>query len=215
MAQVFPKWTNKLPLYAAAGLVAAAAGSAWFVWYYFSPKFTDVGFKPAQPVEYSHKLHAGDLGMDCRYCHSSIEYSPIANVPATQTCMNCHKLIKPDTEKMLPISQSWETGQPIEWIRVHNVPDFAYFNHASHLRAGIGCASCHGNVAEMDVVRQEQPLSMSWCLDCHRDPDMQIRPDGDVTNMKWTPPENQLELAAEIKREKNINPPTDCSGCHR
>ncbi|MEE9553238.1 MAG: cytochrome c3 family protein, partial [candidate division Zixibacteria bacterium] len=186
-----------------------------FVWYFFSPEFTDVGYKPDQPVEYSHKLHAGDLGLDCRYCHVGVERSAVAGVPPTQTCMNCHKIIKADSEKLLTVRQSWDTGIPIEWIRVHKVPDYAYFNHSAHLRADIGCASCHGNVAEMDVVRQVEPLSMSWCLDCHRNPDMHIRTEGDVTSMKWTPSENQLAIVANIKEEKKIDPPTDCSGCHR
>jgi len=215
LSQIFPKWANRVPYFLAIGVVLAIVGGIWIVWYYFSPKFTDVGYQPEQPVAYSHKLHAGDLGMDCRYFHSSIEYSAVANVPPTQTCMNCHKIIKPDTEKMMPVRQSWETGEPIEWVRVHKTPDYAYFNHAAHLRAGVGCFSCHGNVREMEVVRQVQPLSMSWCISCHRNPDMQLRTDGDITNMKWTPPANQLELAAKFKKEKGINPPTDCSGCHR
>ena len=215
MAQIFPEWTNKIPGYLVVGIVFAALGGIAFVWYFFSPEFTDVGYKPDQPVQYSHKLHAGDLGLDCRYCHVGVERSAVASVPPTQTCMNCHKLIKTDSEKLLPVRQSWDTGFPIEWVRVHKVPDFAYFNHSVHLRADIGCTSCHGNVAEMDVVRQVEPLSMSWCLDCHRDPDMHIRPEGDVTNMKWTPSDNQLEIVANLKQEKNIDPPTDCSGCHR
>lgn len=215
MAQIFPEWTNKIPFYLAIGAVLAILGGVGIVWYYFSPKFTDVGYQPKQPVEYSHKLHAGDLGLDCRYCHSSIEISPVANIPPTQTCMNCHKLIKPESEKLLPVRQSWATGIPIEWVRVHKIPDYAYFNHSAHLRAGVGCASCHGNVAEMDIVRQAEPLSMSWCLDCHRDPNMQLHTGGDITNMKWAPPENQLALAAKSKQEKRIDPPTDCSGCHR
>ena len=215
MAQIFPEWTNKIPAYLAVGVVFAVLGGIGFVWYFFSPEFTDVGFKPDQPVEYSHKLHAGDLGLDCRYCHVGVERSAVASVPPTQTCMNCHKLIKTDSEKLLPVRQSWATGIPIEWVRVHKIPDYAYFNHSSHIRAGVGCLSCHGNVAEMDVVRQVEPLSMSWCLDCHRNPDTQIRPAGDVTNMKWTPSGDQLAKVANIKKEKKIDPPTDCSGCHR
>lgn len=215
MAQIFPEWTNKIPILAALALVVCVLAGTAFIWYFFSPEFTDVGYKPDQPVEYSHKLHAGDLGLDCRYCHVGVERSAVASIPPTQICMNCHNLIKTDSEKLLPVRQSWDTGIPIEWVRVHKVPDFAYFNHSVHLRADIGCASCHGNVAEMDVVRQMEPLSMSWCLDCHRNPDMHIRIEGDVTNMKWTPSENQLAMVANIKENKNIDPPTDCSGCHR
>jgi len=215
LAQIFPRWTNKLPLVIAIGGVILAIVLVWGVWYYFSPKYTDVGYRPVQPVPYSHKLHAGDLGIDCRYCHTTVEVSAWANVPPTQTCMNCHKLILPESEKLLPVRESYATGKPIEWIRVHHIPDFAYFNHSAHLRAGVGCASCHGNVAQMEVIQQVQPLSMGWCLDCHRKPDMHLRPHDQITNMEWTPPEDQMSFAKRIKEELQIKPPVDCSGCHR
>ena len=215
MAQIFPRWTNKLPLVIGIGGVILAIVLVWGVWYYFSPKYTDVGYRPVQPVPYSHKLHAGDLGIDCRYCHTTVEVSAWANVPPTQTCMNCHKLILPESEKLLPVRESYATGKPIEWIRVHHIPDFAYFNHSAHLRAGVGCASCHGNIAQMEVVQQVQPLSMGWCLDCHRNPDMHLRPHDQITNMEWTPPEDQMSFAKRIKEELQIKPPVDCSGCHR
>jgi hypothetical protein len=215
LAQIFPEWTNKLPACIAAGVVLAILLGTGIVWYFFSPKFTDVGFRPKQPVDYSHKLHAGDLGLDCRYCHVGVERSAVAGVPPTQTCMNCHKLIKTDSEKLQPVRESWETGKPMEWVKVHKIPDYAYFNHSAHIRAGVGCASCHGNIARMEVVTQVEPLSMSWCLDCHRDPDMHLRPAGEITNMQWEPPENQIEMAEILKREKDIDPPTDCSRCHR
>jgi hypothetical protein len=215
LSQIFPKRTNKLPAIIALSVVVVVLSVIGFFWYYGSPKYTDVGYRPIQPVAYSHKLHAGDLGLDCRYCHSNIERSPVANVPPTQTCMNCHKLILPQSEKLLRVRESWSTGQPIRWVRVHELPDYAYFNHGAHLNAGVGCASCHGNVAQMEQVTQSQPLSMSWCLDCHRNPDMNLRPPDQVTNMTWTPPSDQLEFARRVKAEKHINPPTDCSGCHR
>jgi hypothetical protein len=215
LSQIFPKWTNKLPAIIALSVVVVVLSVIGFFWYYGSPKYTDVGYRPVQPVAYSHKLHAGDLGLDCRYCHSNVERSPVANVPPTQTCMNCHKLILPQSEKLLKVRESWSTGQPIPWVRVHELPDYAYFNHSAHLNAGVGCASCHGNVAQMEQVTQSQPLSMSWCLDCHRNPDMNLRPPDQVTNMTWTPPADQLEFAKRVKAEKHINPPTDCSGCHR
>jgi hypothetical protein len=215
VAQIFPKWSNKIPLYLLVFVVLGGIGTVGFVWYYFSPEYTDVGYRPEQPVPYSHKLHAGNLGMDCRYCHSSVEVSAKANVPPTQTCMNCHTLILTNSEKLLPVRESWNTGKPIEWVRVHKIADYAYFNHSVHVNAGIGCASCHGNVAEMEKVMQVKPLSMGWCLDCHRNPDEHLRPASEITNMDWVPPENQSELAARIKEEKNIAPPVDCSGCHR
>ncbi len=215
MAQIFPKWTNHLPTIAAVAVTFVAIGTIGFVWYYFSPKYTDVGFRPVQPVPYSHKLHAGDLGIDCRYCHSNVENSSYANIPSTQTCMNCHRLILPESEKLLPVRESHKIGIPIEWVRVHMLPDYAYFDHSAHLRAGVGCVSCHGRVDQMEEVAQKEPLSMSWCLDCHRDPKMNLRPVSEVTNMNWTPPEDQLEQAEKQIKELKIDPPVDCSGCHR
>ena len=215
MAQIFPQWSNRVPIFVLIAAVIALAGVVGFFWYYGSPQYTDVGYRPAQPVPYSHKQHAGDLGMDCRYCHTSVEVSAKANVPPTQTCMNCHTLILTESTKLLPVRESWNIGKPIEWIRVHKIADYAYFNHGAHVRAGVGCASCHGNVAEMEKVIQVEPLSMGWCLDCHRIPDPHLRPVSEITNMNWVPPENQADLAQKIKKEKNIAPPVDCSGCHR
>ena len=215
MAQIFPKWTNRVPFYAAGGAIILLTAVVALFWFYGSPKYSDVGYRPQQPVPYSHKLHAGDLGIDCRYCHSNVEISAAAGVPPTQTCMNCHKLILPESEKLLPVRESWSKRIPIHWVRVHDLPDFVYFNHSAHLNAGVGCASCHGNVAQMEVVTQKEPLSMSWCLDCHRDPDIYLRPREELTNMTWMPPANQAQFAKQVKLEKGINPPTDCSGCHR
>jgi hypothetical protein len=215
LAQIFPRWSNKLPFvsFTAVGLFIVAFGA--FLWYYGSPKYTDVGYRPEQPVDYSHKLHAGDLGIDCRYCHNFVELSAAANVPPTQTCMNCHQLIGTENEKLLPVRESWASGEPIEWVRVHKVADYAYFDHAAHLRAGVSCQSCHGRVDQMEVVMQVEPMSMGWCLTCHRDPDMHLRPREELTNFNWRPPADQEDFAERIKREKNINPPVDCSGCHR
>lgn len=215
MAQIFPEWTNKLPLLAAIGGLLAALGIVGFFWYYGSPKYTQVGYRPKQPVAYSHKLHAGDLGIDCRYCHNFIEESPVANVPPTQTCMNCHKLIGQDNEKLLPVRESWASGMPVEWTRVHKLPDYVYFNHSAHLHAGVGCETCHGHVQLEEVIEQVKPLSMSWCLDCHRDPNSQLRRRDQLTNTNWTQPADQAEFATRLRKEENINPPTDCSGCHR
>ena len=215
MAQIFPEWTNRLPLFVALGIFLLLVSVVGIVWYYFSPWYTDVGYQPEQPVPFSHKLHNDDLGIDCRYCHNFVEVSPVANVPPTQTCLNCHRIIKRDSEKLAPIMESWMEKKPMKWIRVHKLPDYAYFDHSIHLRAGVGCASCHGNINQLEVVKQNMPLSMSWCLDCHRNPDMHLRPVSEITNMYWTPPANQLELAKKIRAEKDINPNTDCSACHR
>ena len=147
-----------------------------------------MGYRPVQPVPYSHKLHVGELGLDCRYCHASVEISAVANVPPTQTCMNCHRLVKKDSAKLAPIRDSFPSGRPMHWIRVHKLPDYAYFTHRAHVAAGVGCVTCHGRIDEMETVTQMTPLSMSWCLDCHRNPGPNRRPVSEVTNMKWTPP---------------------------
>jgi len=215
LAQLFPRWSNKTPRYALIAVVFGGAALILLLWYYGSPKYTDVGYSPIQPVQYSHKLHAGDLGIDCRYCHWGVGKSPHANVPSTKTCMNCHTLIGADNEKLLAVRESWANKEPIRWVRVHKTPDYAYFNHEAHVNAGVGCISCHGNVAEMEVVHQVEPLSMSWCLECHRNPDSRLRPVSEVTNMNWTPPSGHADFVAKWKKEKNINPPVDCSGCHR
>ncbi|HMW33054.1 cytochrome c3 family protein [bacterium] len=218
MAQIFPKRANKTPILAAAALGFLGMAVTGFFWYYGSPKFTDVGYRPVQPVPYSHKLHAGDLGMDCRYCHVGVETAAAAMVPPTATCMNCHKLVLPQSEKLLPVRESFANNTPIQWVKVHKIPDYAYFNHSIHVNRGVGCESCHGNIAQEEVVQQRQPLSMSWCLDCHRNPDQHLRDlqsGVKVTDMNWTPPADQAKFAARIKQEKKIAPPEDCSGCHR
>lgn len=215
MAQLFPKWSNQLPTAIAVAAVLLVCGVVGFFWYYGSPKYTDVGYRPSQPIPYSHKLHAGDLGIDCRYCHSGIERSAKANVPATSTCMNCHKMVLPESEKLLLVRESYAGDIPIQWTRVHKLPDYVFFNHSAHLNAGVSCISCHGNVAQMEVVQQKEPLSMSWCLDCHRNPAPNLRPVNEVTNMNWVAPADQPETAARAISEKHIQPPTDCSGCHR
>jgi len=215
LAQIFRSWTNKLPLILAASGLAAVILVVGFFWYYGSPWYTDVGYRPRQPVPYSHKLHAGDLGIDCRYCHYSVERSASANVPPTSVCMNCHKLILPESEKLLPVRESWASGEPIKWVRIHKIGEYAYFNHSIHINRGVSCISCHGNVAQMEVVVQKQPLSMGWCLNCHRNPSPYLRPVEEVTNMNWMTGQNQAEYAARIIREKKIAPPEDCSACHR
>jgi hypothetical protein len=215
MAQILPPWSNRLPL---AGALAAGLGGAalvGFFWYFGSPRFTDVGYQPTQPVPYSHRLHAGELGLDCRYCHASVEVSAVANIPPTAVCMNCHRTVKRDSEKLQPIRDSASSGRPMRWVRVHELPDFAYFAHNVHVAAGIGCVTCHGRIDEMEVVTQMQPLSMGWCLECHRNPGPNRRPVSEVTNMKWMPPKDSVALAARLQTERPVHPPVTCSGCHR
>ena len=217
MPAIFPRWTNKIPL--AIGVLGplALAGLVGGVWYYFSPKFTDVGYRPEQPVPFSHKLHAGDMGMDCRYCHNTVERAAHAAVPPAQTCMNCHSLVKKDSPRLKLVRDSYNTGETIPWVRVHQLPDYAFFDHRPHLAAGVGCASCHGRIDKMTVVEMDQPLSMGWCLDCHRDPEPHLRQRDQITNMEW-----DLEVDGKAydankdpTRTREILPPEHCSGCHR
>lgn len=215
MAQIFPRWTNKTPLQVVGVLAVGGLLVTAGVWYYFSPRYTDVGYMPRQPVPYSHKLHAGELGIDCRYCHAMVERSAIAGVPPTQTCMNCHQIVGRDKESLAPVRESAASGLPMRWIRVHDLPGYAYFDHSVHLAAGVGCSSCHGDVAGMEEVVQMEPLSMGWCLECHRDPDPYLRPREELTNTTWEPPADQTEFARDLREQKRIAPSEDCGTCHR
>jgi len=213
---IFPPWVNRvrllpliLPL---VGLIYVAGLFA----YAAAPRATDVGYAPEQPVAYSHAIHAGKLGMDCRYCHSTVEMGSAAAIPPTQTCLNCHAKIRTDSVKLALVRDSALSGMPIKWVRVHDLPDYVYFDHSAHVRRRIGCVSCHGRVDQMEVVRQVQPLSMGWCLDCHRAPEKHLRRVEDVTNMSLSlAPEEQLELGRKLVTEHDIHPSTDCSTCHR
>ena len=226
MTLLFPKWTNKLPTVLALGAAAAGLTVVFAVNFWFSPKHTDVGYAPYQPIAYSHKLHAGSLGMDCRYCHRMVEEGPHATVPDAATCMGCHLQVKKDSEALAPLREAYGDGtasnKPIEWIKVHMLPEYAYFNHAVHIRANVGCASCHGPIHEMEIVRQDQPLSMGWCLECHRDPTTHIRPaDVSVTDMDWKPTDASIAAARKLLEPQGtdkfpaLNPPTHCGACHR
>lgn len=215
MAQIFSERVNRLPLIVLAAVVVAGLAAPPAVWYWFSPEYTDVGYRPEQPVPFSHALHAGELEMDCRYCHVMVERSAVATVPPTQVCLNCHRVVKSDSPLLAPLRQSDSSGMPMRWVRVHKVPEYAYFDHSVHLRAGVGCSSCHGDIRSMEVVTQVEPLSMSWCLDCHRNPDPYLRRREDLTDTRWTPPDDQAEIAAELRQAKNIAPREDCTTCHR
>ena len=216
MTAIFPKWTNKLPPFMALAVVAGGLSVIFVVWYWFSPRHIEVGYQPLQPVLYSHKLHAGLLGIDCRYCHRMVEDGPQASIPDTATCMNCHAQVKADSDQLSLVRESAETGAPIPWIKVHMLPDYVYFDHSVHVTAGVGCVSCHGRIDQMEVVRQEKPLSMSWCLECHINPEPNLRPTSEVTNMGYDHDTAEAKAAAEqILKEKNINPPIHCGACHR
>jgi len=212
---VFPKWTGILRPGIAAALLGGVAYATVVVAFGFSPLATDVGYGPAQPVPYSHAVHVGQLGIDCRYCHNTVEESAHASIPPTQTCMNCHTNVRADSEKLIPVRSSFATGMPVEWVRVHDLPDYVYFDHSAHVRRGIGCVSCHGRVDTMEVVYQVEALSMGWCLDCHRNPEKHLRPTEFATRLDWVPEEEQVVLGRRLREEMNINPRVDCNTCHR
>jgi hypothetical protein len=216
LSVIFPKWTNHLPTIVALAATFGGILVVSIVWYWFSPKNTDVGYAPDQPVLYSHKLHAGLMGMDCRYCHNAVEDGPHANVPTSEVCMNCHKGVRTDSPEIIELTAAHEAGEPIRWAKVHLLPDYAYFSHQAHVHANVGCASCHGRMDQMEVVRQAEPLSMGWCLECHRDPTPHVRPATVApTDMAWTPDETSIAAARARVDSGEILPPQHCSACHR
>lgn len=222
MPQIFPRKANALPGLSLLALLGGALLLTGFIWYYFSPEFYEVGYQPEQPVPYSHALHVGQLGMDCRYCHNLVEASEHANIPSTQTCMNCHSMILTESVDLLPVRESWATGEPIEWVNVHHIPDYAQFSHAVHVGVGVGCETCHGRIDQMEVVHQVEPLSMGWCLDCHRNPAEHLRDPALVTVMGYNEEVRESDeafaafLAANRARiaAQDIKPPQNCSACH-
>ncbi len=213
----FPKWANKaLPIGVLFGLGPFGTAVVAGFWYYGTDKNFSVGYAPEQPVPFSHKLHAGDMGMDCRYCHSTVETAAFAAVPPTQTCMNCHATIRASSPKLEPLRQSWAKDLPVEWIKVHNLPDYVFFDHSVHLSAGVGCESCHGRIDQMPVVTQQKPLTMGWCLECHREPSADLRDPKDVTKMGLL--EASATTGKPMQRSADTRqpiPPQHCSGCHR
>ena len=183
-----------------------------------SPYFTEVGVARSQPVPFSHKHHVGDDGIDCRYCHTTVEYSSFANIPATKICMNCHSQMWTTSPMLEPVRESYRTGKSIEWTRVNDLPGYVYFNHSIHVHAGVGCAECHGRVDKMPLTWQAAPLTMEWCLNCHRHPEQYLRPRNEVFNMAYNPPADQEQLGRRLVKEYHIlsvHRLTSCSNCHR
>jgi hypothetical protein len=233
---------NDTPRLAVWGTLLGTAFIVFAFYWWASPYNTDVGYKPKQPIPYSHALHAGTLAMDCRYCHAYVERGPHAGVPPTQVCMNCHQQVKKDSAKLEWLRKSWADGKGTEsvpWKRIHKLPDFAFFNHSAHMgvgvgenRAAIGCESCHGRIDTMEEVAQAQPLSMSWCLECHSDPAPNLRPVENITTMGWKadlawrakaqviaatlhPPGNLTGAAKTVNGKLETYATAGCSGCHR
>lgn len=196
-----------LVLLVSAGL-AIALGS--------SPYATGVGKVPDQPVPFSHEHHVSGLGIDCRYCHDSVTESSFAGIPSTDTCMTCHSQVWTDAEMLAPVRQSLVEDDPIAWVRVHDLPDFVYFNHAVHVDSGIGCESCHGRVDQMPLMTQSEPLTMQWCLDCHRDPAPNLRPPGTITEMGYEPADDEY-AGPGLMQHYGIEPErlVECTTCHR
>ena len=215
MANIFPKWTNSLPLKLAIGLLVIGIGIVAGASYYFTQKYTRVGYEPLQPVPFSHSLHVQQLGMDCRYCHSFVEMAAHSNLPTTQSCMACHAQIRPTSPKLDAVRESLMTGRPVIWARIHQAPDYVYFNHAAHVSRGVSCFNCHGAVNEMETIYQAKSQSMSWCLECHRAPENFLRPPAEVFNMAWKPPGGTNPAGAILKKLWKVNPPVTCGGCHR
>ncbi len=225
---LFPRWTNDF--LALAGVLILAGGAYAGVLFLGAtdPKTLNTGYRPKQPIPFSHAIHAGELKMDCRYCHQSVEKSAHSTIPATQVCINCHSpktkagapalsAVHTESEKLKPLHESWRTGKSVEWVRIHRLPDFVYFNHSAHVNRGVSCVTCHGRVDKMDIVHQDKDQSMAWCVDCHRNPAPHLRPVEEITNLAWSAgsAEDQLKLGKTIMEEKNIQPQENCAVCHR
>ena len=191
MAQVFDRSSNALARFSLVltGVIVIALGVTLNE-LQRSPWVTRQGQRPDQPIPFSHKHHVQGLGLQCQYCHTSVEQSSYAGIPPTKTCINCHAQIWTDADLLEPVRQSWATGASIQWIRVHDLPDYVYFNHEIHVNKGIGCASCHGRVDEMPLMYEQNTLQMEWCLNCHRNPAVNLRPTSEIYNMAWAGPSN-------------------------
>ena len=218
MAQLFPKSANTLAPASIAALVLVAGGAVGSLLALDYAGFNQRREETVeQTVPFSHEHHVAGLGIDCRYCHTAVEKSATAGIPPTSTCYNCHKIVWNEAPMLEPVRASYRTGQPLEWNKVHDLPDFAYFNHSIHVAKGIGCATCHGPVDRMRLMRSTQPLQMRWCLECHRNPEKFIRPKEEIFNMNWKA-QDQETLGRELVEKYKVRPPaeiTSCGTCHR
>jgi hypothetical protein len=216
MSQIFRPRANALARASLAGGVGFLVFLVWMLYTAMRSDFvTGANTNIEQPVQFSHAHHVGGLGIDCRYCHTSVEQSSFANIPPTKTCMNCHSQIWVTSPYLEPVRASFRTGESIQWVRVHNLPDFVYFNHGIHIKKGVGCETCHGRIDQMPGIRQVRSLQMEWCLECHRAPERYVRPREAVFTMGYEPPVRQAELGPRLVAEYGIQSLTSCSTCHR
>ena len=232
MSQIFHRSTNTLSRATIFGAVFVVAALGWMgMEIQRSPYVTFAGVRKTQPVPFSHQHHVSGLGIDCRYCHTSVETSSFAGIPPTKTCMNCHSQIWTNAQLLEPVRASYKTGQSLEWTRVNQLPDFVYFNHSIHINKGVGCNTCHGPVDQMPLMYQEASLQMEWCLACHRAPEKNLRPRDQVFNMRYQQPTtanpvvvagksytDQIELGTDLLKTyhvRNVKDITTCSTCHR
>jgi len=214
--QIFHHSTNTLAKVSIFGALFAVGGGLWLALEFNrSPYMTQAGVARIQPVQFSHQHHVGGMGLDCRYCHTSVEQAAVAGIPPTQTCMNCHSQIWSQSPELEPVRESFRSGKSLEWVRVHDLPEFAYFNHSAHVNKGMGCSTCHGRVDRMPLIWQEKSLQMEWCLECHRAPEKFVRPQHEVFNAAYEPPSDQLEMGRKLVQEYGLKPRTSCSTCHR
>ncbi|HTQ80166.1 MAG TPA: cytochrome c3 family protein [Thermoanaerobaculia bacterium] len=219
MPQIFHRSTNTI---ARVSILAGIVFLAFFGWIYAtlmeSGYVTGQGDIKPQPVPFSHEHHVSQLGIDCRYCHTSVEKSSFAGIPPTATCMNCHRQIWTNANLLEPVRASYAKNVPLRWTRLHDLPDYVYFNHSIHVAKGVGCATCHGRVDRMPLMYQNATLLMEWCIDCHRNPAPNLRPKDQVFNMAWERPADDPSLGVRLAKEYKVQSPralTSCSTCHR
>jgi hypothetical protein len=216
MSQIFHRSANTIARVSIFGAVFFIAGLlGLFDQINRSPWVTTAHVAKEQPIQFSHERHVAGNGIDCRYCHTSVEDSSFAGIPPTKTCMNCHSQIFSNSPFLEPVRESFRSGRSIAWVRVNDLPDFVYFNHSIHVNKGVGCTTCHGPVDRMPLMRQEASLQMEWCVDCHRHPERYVRPREEVFSVSYEPPSNQIELGTRLVEEYRIQKLTSCSTCHR
>jgi hypothetical protein len=216
MAQIFHPSANGIARITLFGVVFLAAVAVYAVYEIGqSPYVTQAYVARQQPIQFSHERHVGGNGLDCRYCHGSVERAAVAGIPPTKTCMNCHVQIWATSPYLEPVRSSFRTDTSIQWIKVHDLPDFVYFDHSIHVSKGVGCSTCHGRVDQMPLLWQVNTLQMQWCLECHRNPEKYVRPRADVFRTDYQAPANQIELGRRLIKEYQIRRLTSCSTCHR